>query len=148
MVFNQMGPCLRLFVKRNRAGKSPKSTDPGLTSMHYQVPCQTAVRHFNFKALVQMVEGAGGLRLLLLQILQTQQICSFRMVTRSDQKIKELNDEEHQLFMQLEEVPCENHTRRRVLDTEASKVTAAQAAAETSHAYATRQALGIMGGAD
>ncbi|KAL3221086.1 hypothetical protein MRX96_029643 [Rhipicephalus microplus] len=48
-------------------------------------------------------------------------------VTRSDHDVKELlNNEEHQLLMQLKELPCENYTHHHVLDMEASNVAAAQ----------------------
>lgn len=67
---------------------------------------------------------------------------------RPDQKLKELNFEEHQLFMQLKEVPQGNDIRHHALNTDASKVTAAPAAAEANHSYASHQAAGIVGGVD
>lgn len=70
-------------------------------------------------------------------------------MTQSDHDVKELlNNEEHQLLMQLKELPCENYTHHHVLDMEASNVAAAQAAAETNHACATHQAPGIVNGPD
>lgn len=121
-----------------------------------------------------------GLRPLVVKILPTQEMCSFRLlaapsfrpmdqtsgtfsltimllgtwedplqVTRSDHDVKELlNNEEHQLLMQLKELPCENYTHHHILDMEASNVAAAQAAAETNHACATHQAPGIVNGPD
>lgn len=69
-------------------------------------------------------------------------------VTQSEKKLKELKDEKHQLFMQLKKVLHEDDTRRRALDKEANEVAAAHAAAAAANqAYASHQALGILGGA-
>lgn len=69
-------------------------------------------------------------------------------VTQSEKKLKELKDEKHQLFMQLKKVLHEDDTRRRALDKEANEVAAAHvAAAAANQAYASHQALGILGGA-
>lgn len=71
-------------------------------------------------------------------------------VTQSEKKLKELKDEKHQLFMQLKKVLHEDDTRRRALDKEANEVAAAHVAAATAaanQAYASHQALGILGGA-